>query len=297
MFKKPKKQEKLVRMLIQGGPKVGKTWFGLEAGKYLAKGKEVAYLGSHGGANAYIGHPEIPEFGVLDTRSLDDVDRAIQFLGRPGHNFGVLVVDMVTDWYELIKNVYFTRDPETGRESISRRDWFPLKARHLDRIIRAFNLPLHVFLIAAEKPKMEDRRGNSVFVGYEADGCPGDCYVVDTWVRMYTDRGNRFFEVFGDRLGKAQQGERIENPSPKLWLEGVSANAVGSQIQATVTFDQLKSWLMVCISDDERQGLFEQCRGTIDQLTKDQKAELRKVWNAGSGHASNANKDKKREAS
>jgi len=201
---------------VFGGPGSGKTTFALKA--KLATGKRVAYIGSDNGAKTYLHHPEFGGFAFLETRDPEKTQAAVdEILSGAWKNFGAVVGDTVTDWWEAVQQRAM-RPCKDGSLVVPKNAWTKIKQEHDAKLRDLTALPIYSFFLYEEKEIMEERGDQLVRVGVREESNKKDGHVPDVRLRFGVKAGKYLAEVYKDRLGLFAQGSLIENPTPEPWI-------------------------------------------------------------------------------
>lgn len=260
------------KMLVYGPSGVGKTWFGL-AGKSVLQGQKVAYLGNELGATHYVDVEELSGFDVLETRDLKQVEDAVKYLAKGDHDYGLLIVDTVTDLYSLRQRRHEKPNRKTGEYEKTRSAWGRIKAEHGELMRQIINLPLHVVCIAHEKARY-DRRGSEIIeCGVTVDADKLDHRVFEVILHFGTKEGTRFAYVEKDRTRKTQVMSYVQNPTFSMW-ENRPAGSETVRIEEELTFERLIEKITRAESGAALDTLLRRHEGYIKTLTVEDRKEI-----------------------
>ena len=205
VFKKAIEANRHIKMLAYGPSGSGKTWFGLAAKECLSKGRHVAYVGNEKGAVHYAKIPELSGFYQINTRDLTKVDIAVAELETGRTDFGLVVVDTLTDMYKSRQRIFERK--KDGGTYIPRDAWGSIKRAHDDLVRRLINLPMHVLIIAQEKPLYQKVGNDMEVVGFTIDADKKDEYMFDTVARFFLSK----------TVSDVQGSTRIGLSEPRHW--------------------------------------------------------------------------------
>lgn len=269
LFKKAVTAKRNLKALIFGPPGSGKTWFGL-ASKSALEGKRVVYIGNEQGAAFYADIPELAGFDLLETRDLEKVEQAVGELERGNHDYGVLVLDTITDLHKQRQRRFANKDGD-----IQIRSWGKIKSQHDDLVRRIINLSMHVIVIAQEKPLYDKSKGQLVQTGVAIDSDKKDDYMFDLVGHMTLEKNGRYLYIVKDRTRKSKTGSKVKNPEFQMW-GGVTVKE-SAQIEEGATPVTVERELKNSKGKTARAQVLQEHKALLDDIPIEVAAPLRNI--------------------
>lgn len=188
-----------VKALIYGLPGVGKTLFALRS-----MPEPIAVVDMEAGTNWY---PDVADFKVMRTTSLDDIMNALRFLYRDnGQTYKTVVFDPVTVLWDVIKDGYFEAEgkiKEMGAGKIPFNAWSKIKPQMYQIYDILLNLPVHVVMVARAKDDLNISDGGKKVenVGLKPDVEKNLESILDMKILLFRDGDKRRAAIEKDRTG------------------------------------------------------------------------------------------------
>lgn len=173
----PAAPSRLLKVLLFGTSGSGKTLAALTF-------PGVAFIDAEAGSDAYARIAEVADFEVIHTKSLADVDQAIQFIQSGASGFETLVVDPITVFYDMLK--------DTARQSAKKGlmgmpEWNQVNNRMNALYNTLTSCPVNVVICAREANEYEGEGLALRKVGPKAAADRNLPYMFDFIVRMNPD--------------------------------------------------------------------------------------------------------------
>lgn len=218
LFSEPEKRA-TYSFLLQGDAGTGKTLFAMGITRSV---QPVAIVNPNGGALVYKNKKGVGDFRHITSYDHEEIQKALKALRHPSHPFKAVIVDMLTDVWNLEQ---LEKINAKGEIPVHQREG--LNLRHKEWI-----KPLHLqaekgqcwwFFITEEKAIVEKQSdGSFKEVDYKTEGMKKDPHVCDIHLRFFKDvvDGKRIFcaEVIKDRSFHFRPGEVIANPRVEMFF-------------------------------------------------------------------------------
>lgn len=224
LFQKATPVARRLKILLYGGSGSGKTLAALSFPRPVV-------IDAESGTDLYRGRPGIPEFYVMATKSVNDLESAIAEIAQDnGRSFDTLVIDPITVFYDVLKEVV-ARGEKTGE--MNPRAWNKVNGRMNGIYNRLTNLPVHVVVISRLAIEYEGEGLNLRKVGQKPDVDKKISYAFDFVVRMNPDRTGVVEKSRGIML---PEGNVLKTVNYSAFVAAVEAFTTGSPI--TVPSDE-----------------------------------------------------------
>jgi len=231
--------QRKIKMLVYGGPKVGKTWFSVHAPAPLVFDTESS-------TDAYRGRPDFPPFKVAKTASARDLLPVLDELQAKGYiqagkerlSPETVIIDSFSVLWQVRQEAgqkiaekraaEKKRSEETAR--IAFGDWSLIKRPIHNLYTQLINMPVHVIVTAREKALYDDNADQPKVIGQAPDIERNATYVFDLILRLAVESGKRTGYVEGSRFAEFPPGTRIENPSWQTFAHLASVEGAESKL-------------------------------------------------------------------
>jgi hypothetical protein len=224
LFQKATPVARRLKILLYGGSGSGKTLAALSFPRPVV-------IDAESGTDLYRGRPGIPEFYVMATKSVNDLESAIAEIAQDnGRSFDTLVIDPITVFYDVLKEVV-ARGEKTGE--MNPRAWNKVNGRMNGIYNRLTNLPVHVIVISRLAIEYEGEGLNLRKVGQKPDVDKKIAYAFDFVVRMNPDRTGLVEKSRGVML---PEGNVLKTVNYSTFVAAVEAFTTGTPV--TVQSDE-----------------------------------------------------------
>lgn len=218
LFKKATPIARRLKILLYGGSGSGKTLAALSFPRPVV-------VDAESGTDLYRGRPGIPEFYVMATKSVNDLENAIAEVAEDGgRSFDTLVIDPITVFYDVLKEVT-ARGEKTGE--MNPRAWNKVNGRMNGIYNRLTNLPVHVIVISRLAIEYEGEGLNLRKVGQKPDVDKKIPYAFDFVVRMNADRTGLLEKSRGIML---PEGNLLKTVNYNAFVAAVNAFTTGETV-------------------------------------------------------------------
>ncbi len=172
-----------MKLLVWGGSGVGKTPLALSF-------PNVAMVDFENGAAPYEG---VFDFGRMPATTVEELDRAIDFLASGAHNFRTVAVDSMSVFWEVLQAKWselFLRRNVGGKGfkgdfyTMQPSDWAHVKADYRRLIRRLTMLGMNVVATARSKDRFAEGGQMMTKIGETFDAEKGTNYLFDTVIRL-----------------------------------------------------------------------------------------------------------------
>lgn len=158
----------------------------------------VALVDTEGGSKRYRGHPDIPDFGVLDAKTLSDMKPILDFIRQDnGKTYDTLVVDTVTALYDVEKAAL----TNNHAKDMTFKDWAKLNSRMKAFYHELEHLPVHVVVISRQSTEYDGSANELKRIGQKPDADKALPYTFDFIIRMQADLSGIVEKSRGTALG------------------------------------------------------------------------------------------------
>jgi len=185
------------------------------------------------------------QFNVMETKSYADLLDNLAWLERnPGH-FETLVVDPVTVMVESLREGrLIVAARRSGKDAanladdvgLTPRDWGDIKARFRNYMTRLVNLPMHIVLIARQRPEYapgtEMRK-----IGDRPDSDGVTESYPDIVVQLRMQGSKRTALITKDRSGYLETGKEYKDPTFAVLFAPIIAGIAGGEHREQMTED------------------------------------------------------------
>lgn len=214
-----------LKILLFGASGTGKTRAALSF-------PGCAVVDAEGGTTLYRGRPGIPEFLVMDAKTLPELESAISFIeADKGKTIKTLVIDPISVFYKVQREATAKTNK---RGDMGFREWGKLNMRMSSLYTRLTNLPCHVLVVAREATEYEGAGDEMRKVGVKPDSDKDMVYIFDFVVHMQADHSGRVIKSRGADLG---EGQRLKTVNWAAFESFAQAYASGQQ-PAQMTEDE-----------------------------------------------------------
>ena len=165
-----------------------------------------------------------------------------------------------------------------GGTYIPRDAWGSIKRAHDDLVRRLINLPMHVLIIAQEKPLYQKVGNDMEVVGFTIDADKKDEYMFDTVARFFVENGVRCAGIDKDRTQRTKTLDKIENPTFSLWASSDEEIKPDVMLDREVTVDDLEIMISSAGDESKRKRIAAQYKPYIDALDDEDKERVREAW-------------------
>lgn len=226
VFRKPATPNGLI-FLLRGEPGTGKTRFALGLARLTPK--RVAILGNDRGAARVAGDPAFGNVAHLPITDASSVDAALAELEDHRADFGGVIVDSITDWWNAEQKKHEIE--KDGERVIPMRAWRTIREEHEDRLRILTSLGLPVILVSQKRPLWERVAGEIREIGSREDTDKKDSYLADVRLRFFAKNGAPHAEILKDRTGRFRMGAVVEHPTVEAWLDASSTSTTAPALE------------------------------------------------------------------
>ena len=272
-FQPSESRPMLLRAMIYGPSGVGKTHHGLATRDHI--GGQVALAYTEDGARWHSAKPDLAGYSYLHIRSFDDLRNACDFLESGQADFGCLVVDTLTELFELRKSAHEIVDKKSGRPMIPLPAWGVIRRQHVAMVRRLLALPVHLVCIAREVEVVADDGTRTVYPN--VDRKTDDTYEFDLAGRLIIHNEQQVLVIDKDRVLGNRRGTLVpfaDGFSP--WLEAAKDGGAYDN-NAMLSPELAEERLRGCQSMDELKAAWSELTGYIRTIPADTRAQLEMV--------------------
>lgn len=214
-----------------------------------------AVIDSEGGVDLYRGHPSVPPFHVIATKTIADLETAIAFIEfDQGKTFDTLVVDCITVFYDMLREAI----AKTGKGGeMGFREWSKLNTRMKNAYSKLTNLPVHVVVIAREATEYETVNGELRKTGTKPDGDKSMPYNFDVVIRMNEDHSGTVKKSRAHQLG---ENGRLQTVNWSVFEPIANAHVQGDTVTQQSEEDVIEETADAIWDDDAMTAFTEHWR-------------------------------------